>query len=137
MTMFVTMSRYGTKLSSPLSSSISSVFSSRSRRSLLRSWPDVIATRGALSCGGSSFVRSRRPRLRRRHVGGYGALGEQVLELHRKCLELVGLLLRIAVQKDVRDHASDRDPEAHRRVVHGFGDAVRQQARAILRIGMA
>src|SRR5262249_40525934 len=83
----VTMSRYGTRLSSPPSSAISSPCS-RIFRSFVRSrW---------------GVIRRSAPSARRR---GVLRLGEEVLQLHRECLQLVLLLFRRRVQEHVADHA--------------------------------
>src|SRR5438270_6538174 len=46
-------------------------------------------------------------------------------------VEIVLNVLRALVQEEVRDHAGDGDAETERRVVHGFGDAVREHLLAL------
>src|SRR5689334_20738924 len=110
--MFTMISRNGTILSSPPSSSGASSRGWLIRRILPRcatvSWSDI-----AVSLRESARALTD---------------GEQVERaLHRR-FEIVLNRLGARVQDDVRDHAEHRDAEAERGVVHGFRDAVRQQA---------
>src|SRR5262249_23401163 len=111
MRMFTMMSRNGTMLSSPPSSSGASSRGWLSRRILPRwaavSWSDIAF--------GASSARPLTD-------------GEQVERALHRGFEVVLNRLRARVQDDVRDHAEHRDAEAERGVVHGLRDTVREQA---------
>src|SRR5579883_466915 len=111
---FVMMSRNGTMFSSPPSSSGASSRGIDRRRTLLR-------------CAALSFSLSAIARLPAALVAsGAGLDGQEIEHALLRRVEVVLDVLRALMQKEVRDHARDRDPEAERRVVHGLRDAERE-----------
>src|SRR5438128_1348007 len=108
----VMMSRNGMMLSSPASSPSSTSFGWERRRTL-----DRCAALSASGIGDTESVRGRSVRD-----------GEQVEDSLHRPLEVVLNVLGARVQDDVRDHASHRDAEPERRIVHGLCNSVRQDA---------
>src|SRR5438067_1101799 len=102
----VTMSRKGTMLSSPPSSSGAISFGSVKRRILLRCC--------ALRRSGSFAIVVRA----RSVIAGASLDREQVEHALLRGLEVVLNVLRALVQDEVRDHAGDGDPQSEGRVVH-------------------
>src|SRR5947209_7289701 len=65
------------------------------------------------------------------------ALAEHVLEAEREGLQIPHHALRGGVEEEVGDHARHGDEETRRRVVHGLGDAVREETLLLVGRGAA